>query len=94
MKTVAFHRKWMDKMHNGRDVSFSLVGMVIVGSYQIITRYFSTSRARFEELLHSLLWMVFLASAYGFGIRIICGMSFWDRSKEKSDRSGYRDRRS
>lgn len=39
MKTVASIRKWMDKIIMGACiVLFGL--MVIVGSYQIITRYF------------------------------------------------------
>ena len=50
MKTVASIRKWMDKIIMGACiVLFGL--MVIVGSYQIITRYFFNKPSTVSEEL-------------------------------------------
>lgn len=77
MKTVASIRKWMDKIIMGACVVlFGL--MVIVGSYQIITRYFFNKPSTVSEelLTFSFVWMALLASAYVFGIRDHMRMGF------------------
>ena len=77
MKTVASIRKWMDKIIMGACiVLFGL--MVIVGSYQIITRYFFNKPSTVSEelLTFSFVWMALLASAYVFGIRDHMRMGF------------------
>ena len=77
MKTVAYIRKWMDKIIMGACiVLFGL--MVIVGSYQIITRYFFNKPSTVSEelLTFSFVWMALLASAYVFGIRDHMRMGF------------------
>jgi len=77
MKTVASIRKWMDKIIMGACiVLFGL--MVIVGSYQIITRYFFNKPSTVSEelLTYSFTWMALLASAYVFGKRDHMRMGF------------------
>ncbi len=77
MKTVASIRKWMDKIIMGACiVLFGL--MVIVGSYQIITRYFFNKPSTVSEelLTFSFVWMALLTSAYVFGIRDHMRMGF------------------
>lgn len=70
MKTVAVIRSWMDTVIMGF-VIFLFALMVVLGSYQIITRYFFNSPSTFsEELLSSsFTWMAMLASACVFGKR-------------------------
>ncbi len=77
MKAVATIRKWMDRIIMGACcILFAL--MVIIGTYQIVTRYFFNSPSTFSEelLTYSFTWMALLASAYVFGKRDHMRMGF------------------
>lgn len=77
MKTLHAIRKWMDKIIMGACI-FLFALMVIIGSYQIITRYFFNHPSTFSEelLTYSFTWMALLASAYVFGKRDHMRMAF------------------
>lgn len=77
MKAVATIRKWMDRIIMGACcVLFAL--MVVIGTYQIVTRYFFNAPSTFSEelLTYSFTWMALLASAYVFGKRDHMRMGF------------------
>lgn len=77
MNTLHLIRKWMDKIIMGLAITLFAL-MVIIGSYQIITRYFFNSPSTFSEelLTYSFTWMALLASAYVFGKRDHMRMAF------------------
>lgn len=77
MKTVAVIRKWMDKIIMGAAITLFAL-MVIIGTYQIVTRYFFNTPSTFSEelLTYSFTWMALLASAYVFGKRDHMRMAF------------------
>lgn len=77
MKTLHEIRKWMDRIIMGACI-FLFALMVVIGTYQIVTRYFFNSPSTFlEELLtYSFTWMSLLASAYVFGKRDHMRMGF------------------
>ena len=60
-KTV---RKWMDRIIMGACIVL-FAFMVVIGSYQIITRYFFNAPSTVSEelLTYSFVWMALLASA-------------------------------
>lgn len=70
MKTLHTIRKWVDTITMGVCI-FLFALMVVIGSYQIITRYFFNTPSTFSEelLTYSFTWMSLLASAYVFGKR-------------------------
>lgn len=77
MKTVSKIREIMDKVLMGVCV-FLFAFMVVVGTYQICTRYFlgKPSTVSEELLTYSFTWMALLASAYVFGKRDHMRMGF------------------
>lgn len=77
MKTLHSIRKGIDLvLSSACAVVFGL--MVIVGTYQIVTRYFFNSPSTVSEelLTYSFTWMALLASAYVFGKRDHMRMGF------------------
>ena len=77
----------MDTMHKIRAAIMKILGVVItllfilmtlVGTYQIVTRYFFNRPSTISEelLTYSFTWMSLLASAYGFGKRDHMRMGF------------------
>lgn len=77
----------MEILHNLRDVIMKVLGvfiillfilMTIVGTYQIVTRYFFNSPSTVSEelLTYTFTWMALLASAYVFGKRDHMRMGF------------------
>ena len=70
METLHTIRKWLDKIV-GTICIFLFALMVVVGSYQIITRFiFNNPSTISEELLtYSFAWMAMFATAYVFGKR-------------------------
>ncbi len=70
-------RKWMDRIIMGACIIL-FAFMVVIGSYQIITRYFFNAPSTVSEelLTYSFVWMSLLASAYVFGIRDHMRMGF------------------
>lgn len=77
MKTLHEIRKWMDRIIMGACI-FLFALMVVIGTYQIVTRYFFNSPSTFSEelLTYSFTWMSLLASAYVFGKRDHMRMGF------------------
>lgn len=77
MKTLHTIRKWVDTITMGVCI-FLFALMVVIGSYQIITRYFFNTPSTFSEelLTYSFTWMSLLASAYVFGKRDHMRMGF------------------
>lgn len=77
MNTLHLIRKWMDKIIMGLAITLFAL-MVIIGSYQIIARYFFNSPSTFSEelLTYSFTWMALLASTYVFGKRDHMRMAF------------------
>lgn len=77
MKALHTIRKWIDTITMGACVVLFAL-MVVIGSYQIITRYvFNTPSTFSEELLtYIFTWMSLLASAYVFGKRDHMRMGF------------------
>ena len=53
--------------------------MTVIGTYQIVTRYFFNKPSTVSEelLTYSFTWMALLASAYVFGKRDHMRMGFW-----------------
>ena len=78
METLHTIRKWLDKIV-GTICIFLFALMVVVGSYQIITRFiFNNPSTISEELLtYSFAWMAMFATAYVFGKRDHMRMGFW-----------------
>lgn len=77
MKTLHSIRKGIDfVLSSACAIIFGL--MVIVGTYQIVTRYFFNSPSTVSEelLTYSFTWMSLLASAYVFGKRDHMRMGF------------------
>ena len=70
METLHTIRKWLDKIV-GTICILLFALMVVVGSYQIITRFiFNNPSTISEELLtYSFAWMAMFATAYVFGKR-------------------------
>lgn len=77
----------MEILHNLRDIIMKVLGvfiillfilMTIVGTYQIVTRYFFNSPSTVSEelLTYTFTWMALLASAYVFGKRDHMRMGF------------------
>jgi len=77
METLHTIRKWLDKIV-GTICIFLFALMVVVGSYQIITRFiFNNPSTISEELLtYSFTWMSLFAAAYVFGKREHMRMGF------------------
>lgn len=77
MKTVETIREWMNKIIMGACITLFAL-MVVIGSYQIITRYFFNKPSTFSEelLTYTFTWMSLLASAYVFGKRDHMRMAF------------------
>lgn len=77
MKVCAAIRKYLNKCLMGLCVAIFVL-MVIVGTYQICTRYFfgRPSTVSEELLTYSFTWMALLASAYVFGKRDHMRMGF------------------
>lgn len=77
LKFTSSVRKWMDKIIMGACIVL-FAFMVVIGSYQIITRYFFNAPSTVSEelLTYSFVWMALLASAYVFGIRDHMRMGF------------------
>lgn len=77
MKILHTIRKWIDTITMGACI-FLFALMVVIGSYQIITRYFFNAPSTFSEelLTYSFTWMSLLASAYVFGKRDHMRMGF------------------
>lgn len=77
MKAVSKIREIMNKVLMGVCV-FLFAFMVLVGTYQICTRYFlgKPSTVSEELLTYSFTWMALLASAYVFGKRDHMRMGF------------------
>lgn len=77
MKTLHNIRKVIDMITSTACV-FIFAVMVIVGTYQIVTRYFFNSPSTVSEelLTYSFTWMALLASAYVFGKRDHMRMGF------------------
>ena len=77
METLHTIRKWLDKIV-GTICIFLFALMVVVGSYQIITRFiFNNPSTISEELLtYSFAWMAMFATAYVFGKRDHMRMTF------------------
>ena len=85
METLHTIRKWLDKIV-GTICIFLFALMVVVGSYQIITRLiFNNPSTISEELLtYSFTWMSLFAAAYVFGKREHMRMGFLaDKLSEK-----------
>ena len=70
----------MEALHKIREVLMKILGLIIIflfammtiiGTYQIVTRYFFNrpSTVSKELLTYSFTWMALLASAYVFGKR-------------------------
>ena len=78
METLHTIRKWLDKIV-GTICILLFELMVVVGSYQIITRFiFNNPSTISEELLtYSFAWMAMFATAYVFGKRDHMRMGFW-----------------
>ena len=77
METLHTIRNWLDKIV-GTICIFLFALMVVVGSYQIITRFiFNNPSTISEELLtYSFAWMAMFATAYVFGKRDHMRMTF------------------
>lgn len=77
LKITKTIRKRMDQIIMGACVVL-FAFMVVIGSYQIITRYFFNRPSTVSEelLTYSFVWMALLASAYVFGIRDHMRMGF------------------
>lgn len=77
MKALHSIRKVIDMITSTACV-FIFALMVIVGTYQIVTRYFFNSPSTVSEelLTYSFTWMALLASAYVFGKRDHMRMGF------------------
>ena len=77
METLHTIRKWLDRIV-GTICIFLFALMVVVGSYQIITRFiFNNPSTISEELLtYSFAWMAMFATAYVFGKRDHMRMTF------------------
>ena len=77
METLHTIRKWLDKIV-GTICILLFALMVVVGSYQIITRFiFNNPSTISEELLtYSFTWMSLFAAAYVFGKREHMRMGF------------------
>lgn len=77
MKTVNKIHEWMDKIIMGFCIVL-FAFMVVIGTYQIVTRYFFNSPSTFSEelLTYTFTWMALLASAYVFGKRDHMRMAF------------------
>lgn len=77
MKTDKVIRKWMDKIIMGACV-FIFGFMVILGTYQIVTRYVFNAPSTFSEelLTYSFTWLSLLAGTYVFGKRDHMRMAF------------------
>lgn len=77
--------KSLHKFRHGLDTVLSWVcallfaAMVVVGTYQIVTRYFfgRPSTVSEELLTYSFTWMALLSSALVFGKRDHMRMGFW-----------------
>lgn len=77
----------MDALHKIRDVLMKILGlfiiflfvmMTVIGTYQIVTRYFFNRPSTISEelLTYTFTWMALLASAYVFGKRDHMRMGF------------------
>lgn len=77
MKALHSIRKVIDMITSAACV-FIFAVMVVVGTYQIVTRYFFGSPSTISEelLTYSFTWMALLASAYVFGKRDHMRMGF------------------
>ena len=77
MKALHSIRKVIDTITSTACV-FLFAVMVVVGTYQIVTRYFFNSPSTVSEelLTYSFTWMALLASAYVFGKRDHMRMGF------------------
>lgn len=77
MKTLKTIRTVLDKITMGLAV-FLFALMVVIGTYQIVTRYFFNSPSTFSEelLTYSFTWMALMSSAYVFGKRDHMRMAF------------------
>lgn len=77
MKSLHSIRKVIDMITSTACV-FIFAVMVVVGTYQIVTRYFFNSPSTISEelLTYSFTWMALLASAYVFGKRDHMRMGF------------------
>lgn len=77
MKTLHSIRKVLDTITSAACV-FIFALMVVVGTYQIVTRYFFNAPSTISEelLTYSFTWMALLASAYVFGKRDHMRMGF------------------
>ena len=77
METLHTIRTWLDRIV-GTICIFLFALMVVVGSYQIITRFiFNNPSTISEELLtYSFAWMAMFATAYVFGKRDHMRMTF------------------
>ncbi|MDD3219003.1 MAG: TRAP transporter small permease [Lachnospiraceae bacterium] len=77
MKTLDSIHKVLDKVISFIMI-FLFIVMVVVGSYQIITRYFFNSPSTVSEelLTYTFTWMALFAAAYVFGKRDHMRMSF------------------
>lgn len=77
MKALSAIRKVMDKVLMGVGV-FLFAFMVVLGTYQICTRYFFGKPSTISEelLTYTFTWMALLASAYVFGKRDHMRMGF------------------
>lgn len=77
MKTLHSIRKGIDMILSAVCV-FIFAVMVVVGTYQIVSRYFFNSPSTVSEelLTYSFTWMALLASAYVFGKRDHMRMGF------------------
>lgn len=84
----------MDTMHKLRAAIMKILGVVItllfilmtlVGTYQIVTRYFFNRPSTISEelLTYSFTWMSLLASAYVFGKRDHMRMGFMGRQADR-----------
>ena len=94
MKTDKVIRKWMDKIIMGACV-FIFGFMVILGTYQIVTRYVFNAPSTFSEelLTYSFTWLSLLAGTYVFGKRDHMRMAFIaDKLTGKIGRASCRER--
>ena len=66
--------------------------MTLIGTYQIVTRYFFNRPSTVSEelLTYAFTWMALLASAYVFGKETICVWAFWQTSSSERPENIWR----
>lgn len=91
----------METMHKVKAGIMQVLGFVIIalfafmtliGTYQIVTRYFFNRPSTVSEelLTYAFTWMALLASAYVFGKRDHMRMGFWQTSSSERPENIWR----